>query len=326
MTRTGMLVLGVIAIAALLASCSSNDKGAATATPVPNVNPTLSPATATPVSFESCPDVDRAVCALAADIEAALVKYNGDEAAKRFVDREVTCQPNDPFSPRVCDGKTPGTKVRGYDVGRTYSEGTTLDRAALVKLLAGYQSGAIAEAKDDYGEGSVRLYSIGVYANPNCPGGCRELVFSRVVVDMDRLFREGILFTAEKRDGTWVLRLVLNGLQLGQDIPVKLRGGTLNGVQYRVWNPKDGGKPVGQGKFWFGSIVRVKGSGDCLNFRTLPNKTAPVVECLKDGAQLHLIGGGGPPDGDGVRWWRVVRLPANTAAGWVSGEFLGEPE
>ena len=64
-----------------------------------------------------------------------------------------------------------------------------------------------------------------------------------------------------------------------------------------------------------GGIATVNaGSGDCLNVRAAPGKSAAVVGCLPDGAVVRIARG--PVEGDGIAWWQLDTL------GWVAGEFL----
>lgn len=64
-----------------------------------------------------------------------------------------------------------------------------------------------------------------------------------------------------------------------------------------------------------GSMARVStDDGDCLNIRSGPGRSAPIVICLPDGSTVKIVGG--PISADGINWWVVDGL------GWATGEFL----
>ena len=274
-----------------------------------------------------CPDGDASVCAFAAEMERLLLAGDGNSLADRAHEREYSCPPqpragSDPIA-ALCTGRAAGEKVRGYDTGRTYSEGTVLSRADYARFLTPLARNAVADASDDYGPGALRLYSIGAGGGaPGCPD-CRMLVFSRLVSSPpERLLREGVLLAIEKRDGKWGIRLALTGLQIGQDIPLKLRGGVHEGTTYKPWHPS-GQAPSSGGPIWLGAGAAVKGAGDCLNLRERPSREAAVIDCLRDGSALQVVGG--PAAAEGIRWWRVVRPAPLFGQGWVSAEFIAVP-
>lgn len=67
-----------------------------------------------------------------------------------------------------------------------------------------------------------------------------------------------------------------------------------------------------------GTFLQVTGAGDCLNVRSEPGLTAPVVHCYAD--RVLLARESGQRSADGVTW-QEVRLPTGEH-GWASSEFL----
>jgi murein DD-endopeptidase MepM/ murein hydrolase activator NlpD len=64
-----------------------------------------------------------------------------------------------------------------------------------------------------------------------------------------------------------------------------------------------------------GSRARVNpGSGECLNVRIAPGRSAQSTGCIGDGTVVRVVAG--PFEGDGVTWWQLE------GGGWVAGEFL----
>jgi hypothetical protein len=63
-----------------------------------------------------------------------------------------------------------------------------------------------------------------------------------------------------------------------------------------------------------GSEAEVRGTGDCLNVRAAPSKTAPVRACLRDGTRVRVAGG--PTSADDMVWLELE------GRGWAAASFL----
>lgn len=64
-----------------------------------------------------------------------------------------------------------------------------------------------------------------------------------------------------------------------------------------------------------GGRARVNaGSGECLNVRIAPGRSAQSTGCVAHGTVVRLVQG--PFDADGTSWWQLE------GGGWVAGEFL----
>lgn len=68
-----------------------------------------------------------------------------------------------------------------------------------------------------------------------------------------------------------------------------------------------------------GPLLKVTGAGDCLNVRTDPSTSAPVITCYRDG--VLVTDGGEEREADGVSW-RSIRMGVAPYSGWASSEFL----
>lgn len=339
--RTGLALAFVVVVAGVLSgvACSSSGDDAltrgATVAASAAANPT--PGTASPAAASSvapsptpanCPLPEGALCAFAAMLESRVrAAAPGDlgKVAEVALQVEVECHGGPPAgidpAARVCEGKQRGEKARGYSVGARYSEGGLVDRDGYLQFLTRMTQNQETAAKDGFGPGSFRLYTIGNTNNPECPD-CRQVVFSSVDRGGDRLFRRASIFNVERREGAWWIRDTLSGIILPAELPQLLLGGPLGKITYVAWNPVDGALPAGFGGIAYGGTVAIKGGApDCVNFRAEPSRAAQALDCLKDGTQLFAIGG--PAEADSLTWWRLQRTGANQQVGWVAAEFVG---
>lgn len=72
--------------------------------------------------------------------------------------------------------------------------------------------------------------------------------------------------------------------------------------------------PAGPLRAGVRAVVANAGSGDCVNIREGPTTSAPIRQCLPDGARLRIVEG--PISADGYQWWRLEGL------GWAAGMYL----
>jgi hypothetical protein len=186
----------------------------------------------------------------------------------------------------------------------------------MAALLMAYVGSAHSSSHDAIGGGALRMYTI---AHFDAMGpDTRMLVYSRVVLGEGRKLREIVFFNIEKHDGEWSVRATLAGLQLADEIVVKLIGGAANGITYTGWNPVDGTKAVATKGLWYGAHVRVTDTqGECLNIRNAPG-TGEVLTCLPDGEVVTITGD--PVEMNGTLFWEVSAR--GQLRGYASGDYL----
>lgn len=331
----------VCGVLLLVAACSDKDADvapagspAAGATPVATISATASPgagATATATTGPEagpvdCPLPDRSVCTFAAAIEKLLLQLDFGAVADLVIPTEVTCAARTEGAPLedICTGRPVGTKVSGYPLGRRYSEGGLATREEFIGAIQTHAKLTVADTRDDYGTGALRLYTIGAPLRNDC-SNCYSFFYSsvqRLQVGDDRLMREALEVQAVKAGGKWGVDVILTGIFLPTEIDALLLGGTYEGRTYRTWNAKDGTAPAGsRNGVYFGATVTVTNTGSqCLNYRSQPTKQAALLDCLAEGTRLYVVGG--PVQADGSRWWRVLHPNPGVPAGWVAGEFI----
>lgn len=82
--------------------------------------------------------------------------------------------------------------------------------------------------------------------------------------------------------------------------------------------------PSTGGKFEVNDLVVItdvgSGGGDeeaCLNIRTEPGTDKTIIDCLREGTQLTVLGG--PQEAGGLTWWRVKLTSGD---GWAAEDYL----
>jgi hypothetical protein len=82
-------------------------------------------------------------------------------------------------------------------------------------------------------------------------------------------------------------------------------------------------QPPTGGKFQVRDAVVITGAAEgsggdgCLNVRTAPGTDSPIIDCLRDGTQLTILGG--PQEAGGLTWWNVELQSGN---GWAAEQYL----
>jgi hypothetical protein len=83
--------------------------------------------------------------------------------------------------------------------------------------------------------------------------------------------------------------------------------------------------PTG-GKFQVNDAVVITGVGpgsggevSCLNIRTEPGTDKDIIDCLREGTQLTVLGG--PQEAGGLTWWRVKLTSGD---GWAAEDYLAK--
>ncbi len=81
------------------------------------------------------------------------------------------------------------------------------------------------------------------------------------------------------------------------------------------------------GKFEVNDVVLITGVGTggteeapCLNVRTEPGTDQPIIDCLREGTQLTILGG--PQEAGDFTWWRVRTASGD---GWAAEDYLIAP-
>ena len=161
-------------------------------------------ATGTPVaSIADCP-WGEASCVLALGIERALEFGNVDAvvdfAEPAFYDcpGRPQASPDEPFP--LCEGAEEFTRREGYPVARRDSERSIVDEDGLRDFLQGFVDTVAPKARDDLGDGRLRLYAFACpqRATPFLNVACARLaiILSAIVTDGDQTRREVLVFWA----------------------------------------------------------------------------------------------------------------------------------
>jgi hypothetical protein len=81
------------------------------------------------------------------------------------------------------------------------------------------------------------------------------------------------------------------------------------------------------GKFEINDVVVITGVGTggageapCLNIRTEPGTDQDIIDCLREGTQLTVLGG--PQEAGDLTWWQVR---STSGDGWAAEDYLTEP-
>jgi hypothetical protein len=154
----------------------------------------------TPVqSLADCP-WGEASCVLGLGIERALQFGNVDAvvdfAEPAFYDCPGRPQqaPGEPFP--LCEGAPEFTRREGFPVARRYSEGRIVDEAGLREFLQGFVQSVNAEARDEVGDGRIRLYAFGCpeRATPFLNVACARLaIIVSAIIERDGEQRREVL-------------------------------------------------------------------------------------------------------------------------------------
>lgn len=336
-----LLCAGPLAMVAALALAACSD-GAPAPTPTPTAVPASPPASppvgpvapASPAASgpapAACPVADAAACVLAGEIQRALQVGDADRLVSAFKGFDLQCSPppgGGALQPAaLCAGRTAGDRVVGYNAGERNGRIDTVSRAALVQLLSKFARGASVSARDDYGDGLPRLFTVAQPAREGCTVPCALLVYSyaeRLQANAERYTRRVMAFDVDRLGDRWTVNSVADGGIFPTELPAILAGGQLEARTYAAWSPGGGAAPAATppGPFAFGQTLRVAGGGaaGCAERRTGPAPAAPVADCLRDGTpvQADLAA-----DVQGQRWWNVRPIGPGTAGGWLPAAQL----
>lgn len=200
-------------------------------------SPVPTPAsTASPRDPTICPTSPDA-CAFAAQVNRAVLARDVDAVVAKSQPYEFCPEPGAGqlgYPPLCHENSTRAKRFVGYLWGHLYSEGSALTEQQYRESLQTVLRGADTPQSDEYGPGSVRLYTLGCMEAPaNDKLGCEnqfEMMFSAsgYVPNLKESRRGVLIFVAQRSPETGAFRIVsISGGSLPpNDLSIALRGGS----------------------------------------------------------------------------------------------------